>query len=311
MSQTFNYSPGPFNLAQLSDELITGGVTLELLRGNDSAAEVTVGDAVSQATVDAIVAAHVADYRLPWEKDLDAHEADSDPHPTYLTAAEGNAAYDAAGAASSAVSAHEGASDPHTGYQKESEKGAASGYASLDANTRVPTAQLGTGTADNTTYLRGDGAWSSVTGDPWTKVKLATTYTTSQSSVQDVGLAFTPVAAKTYLIEVILLIQSSDATNGIMPGVAWPSNTDDGAGHIMQVGATVGATVQTWFTHGTNSTTAATTTPNANTTYMAHGRFILSAGASSSGDFKIQVKSENNGTNVSVMAGSLLLHREV
>ena len=59
----------------------------------------------------------------------------------------------------SAVSTHEGASDPHTGYQKESEKAAASGYASLDAGTLVPSAQLGSGTADATKKLRGDRAW--------------------------------------------------------------------------------------------------------------------------------------------------------
>ncbi len=35
------------------------------------------------------------------------------------------------------MTTHEGAADPHTGYQKESEKGAASGYASLSAATKV------------------------------------------------------------------------------------------------------------------------------------------------------------------------------
>jgi hypothetical protein len=61
------------------------------------------------------------------------------------------------------VPTHEAASDPHTGYQKESEKGAASGYASLDGSTLVPTAQLGTGTADATTFLRGDRTYASPT----------------------------------------------------------------------------------------------------------------------------------------------------
>lgn len=58
------------------------------------------------------------------------------------------------------VPAHAAAADPHTGYQKESEKGAASGYASLDAGTLIPTAQHGSGTADATTFLRGDRTWS-------------------------------------------------------------------------------------------------------------------------------------------------------
>jgi len=60
------------------------------------------------------------------------------------------------------VPAHAAASDPHTGYQLRSEKGAASGYAGLDAGTKVPTAQLGSGTANSTSYLRGDQTWQAI-----------------------------------------------------------------------------------------------------------------------------------------------------
>lgn len=58
------------------------------------------------------------------------------------------------------VSEHVADSDPHTQYQKESEKGAASGYASLDSGTLVPNAQLGSGTPDDTMFLRGDRVWA-------------------------------------------------------------------------------------------------------------------------------------------------------
>lgn len=50
--------------------------------------------------------------------------------------------------------------DPHTQYQQESEKSAANGYASLDATTKVPTAELGTGSPGATNFLRGDRAWA-------------------------------------------------------------------------------------------------------------------------------------------------------
>lgn len=40
------------------------------------------------------------------------------------------------------VPAHVALADPHTQYQQESEKGAASGYASLDAGSKLPLAQL-------------------------------------------------------------------------------------------------------------------------------------------------------------------------
>lgn len=82
-----------------------------------------------------------------------------------LSAAQFDSSYfELAGTANSAVAAHSAAADPHTGYQRESEKGQTSGYASLDANGRVPAGQLGSGTANNTTYLRGDGTWSATGG---------------------------------------------------------------------------------------------------------------------------------------------------
>jgi hypothetical protein len=50
-----------------------------------------------------------------------AHVTAADPHPGYLTAAEGNAAYAASGAPAAAVAAHEAAADPHPGYLTQAE----------------------------------------------------------------------------------------------------------------------------------------------------------------------------------------------
>ena len=43
-------------------------------------------------------------------------------------------------------------------------RGAAGWLASLDSTSKVPTAQLGTGTASSSTYLRGDRTWATVSG---------------------------------------------------------------------------------------------------------------------------------------------------
>lgn len=47
-------------------------------------------------------------------------------------------------------------------YELKQNKAQPSGYASLDTSTRVPAAQLGTGAADSTVWLRGDRIWAAL-----------------------------------------------------------------------------------------------------------------------------------------------------
>lgn len=61
-------------------------------------------------------------------------------------------------------SSHLTDADPHNQYILKTQKGAVSGVAQLDASTLVPKAQLGTGVADATKYLRGDGSWQAPPG---------------------------------------------------------------------------------------------------------------------------------------------------
>ena len=64
-----------------------------------------------------------------------------------------------------------------------SQKATASGVASLDANTRVPTGQLGTGTASGTTYLRGDGTWATVSGGTVTAASITDSTTVGRNII--------------------------------------------------------------------------------------------------------------------------------
>lgn len=71
-----------------------------------------------------------------------------------------------------------------TGAEQISNKGAANGYAGLNSSTVVPVTQLGSGTANGTTFLRGDNMWSPA---PVTSVASKTGAVTLVKA--DVGLA--------------------------------------------------------------------------------------------------------------------------
>ena len=58
-----------------------------------------------------------------------------------------------------------------TTYERQANKAAASGYASLNASTRVPTAELGSGVADAASFLRGDSSWQKVAQDLGCRVR--------------------------------------------------------------------------------------------------------------------------------------------
>lgn len=101
------------------------------------------------------------------------------------------------GAATTALAAHVAAGDPHSQYQRESERAAANGYASLDAATKVPLAQLPTGTSSSTVAL-GDAPTAAVathTGLPDPHPQYALESALGGAAALDVGTTAGTVAA--------------------------------------------------------------------------------------------------------------------
>lgn len=104
-----------------------------------------------------------------------AHETATDPHPQYLTEAEGDAAYDALGAAAAAQAAaasytdteladHVAEADPHTQYAR---------IAALRTTRTPPATSTSTGTAGEIAYDSGF-LYICVAANSWKRIALTT-----------------------------------------------------------------------------------------------------------------------------------------
>lgn len=220
-----------------------------------------------------------------------------------------DAAYEALGA----VATHAGAADPHTGYQKESEKGQANGYAGLGAGGLVPIAQLASGTPNGSKFIRDDSTLQTPGGgsDPWTYLRLTSDFTTTSATAVNVtGLAFTPTANQRYEFVARLMVRTATATVGPRPGLAWPTGMTDGVAFVQQ---TSSATANVFANGNINAAVLSPVggLPNNTQSYPALIEGMAIAGASPSGDIRVQLASETAGTTVTAKAQSFLKYRTV
>jgi hypothetical protein len=209
-----------------------------------------------------------------------------------------------------AVTTHEGAADPHTGYQRESEKGQASGYASLDGSTKVPFAQLPSGTGASEVAV-GNHTHSGATGDTIV-VKTADQAFTATSFGDDTALTFPVSLGVRYWVSFWIIYQSALTTTGARFGVNGPAApTLIALESKKQI--TVGGTASTdmfstaILTAYDTALPASTAEPAALTNLHCRieGVFQPSVG----GSLTLRVQSEVNGSAITVKAGSLVRYR--
>lgn len=148
--------------------------------------------------------------------------------------------------------------------------------------------------------------------DPWTYLKLASDFTTSLATAQDVtGLAFTPAANQSYEFEAMLMLRTATATVNPRVGLAWPaSGMSDGVCAIREAQA---ATTQLLANGNIAAALLVAVGGLANNTqsWPCELKGIVRSGAAPSGNVKVQLASETAGTVVRVVAGSFLKYRQI
>lgn len=147
--------------------------------------------------------------------------------------------------------------------------------------------------------------------DPWTYVEVngGSDFTTTSNTAQDVtGLAFTPALNTRYIFEAVLGIRSATATVNPRVGLAWPTGMADGVATIEQT-STATAKVMANGNISAPLLMAVGGIPNNSASWPALIYGFVLAGATPSGNVRIQLASETNGTTVRIIAGSYLRYR--
>lgn len=147
---------------------------------------------------------------------------------------------------------------------------------------------------------------------PWTYQKLSADVSTSGTASIDVSaLGFTPQSNKTYVVEGVLMVRTSNTATGVYLGAAYPTNADDQVCHI-RVGRE--SEVEEIAYNVGSAETRATPLGHLNTTqswWASVNALLVTGSATPNAAFRIRLASETNGRAVTIRRGSYIRWREI
>lgn len=197
--------------------------------------------------------------------------------------------------------------------ETQANKGAISGYAGLDAGSKVPTVNLGGSGASASTYLRGDQTWVTPPGGGESEniARAPGDVTNATISFADItGMTFTPLANKTYIFEAWIVFQSNTASCGIKFAGNGPASP---TAYVMNaeipIGPTLYASDSLMASRAYDTGTPSVSVDTINSNLLAKIDGVLVNGANSTA-FTLRFAAETTGT-VKVLAGSVLRYRQV
>ena len=271
-----------------------------------------------------------------------AHEASSDPHPGYLTATEGNAAYTPIGHVGSGGTSHATATTSTAGFMSSTDKVKIDGVASgatvnaTDAALRDRSTHTGTQAAstisdfnesvdDRVAALLVAGSGVSLTyndvsntltvsatggADPWTYVVLGSDFVTSSATAVAVtGMSFIPNINSRYEFEVLMMCRTATATVGPRPGIAWPTPTQVDGVAFGQITSAAGSNVVQNGHMAAAFLMPVGGLPDTTNSWPAFIRGNIITGGTVTLGLRLQLASGTAGTNVTMKAGSYIKYR--
>lgn len=188
----------------------------------------------------------------------------------------------------------------------------------VDATPTLTADLSATGTADNTTFLRGDNTWATPTSaDPagWTTiVKSANQDVTNNATLQDdTELQFSVVAGGHYMIDMDLVTSSNNSTSDYKFAFKVSSGTIDGLGTTQTMTTASGITNLLVSASSSVSTSSISIGAAADINRLLYTRLNFAFYADTNATFKYQFAQNSAiaGTTARTWKGSILRYKRI